>query len=56
MRALRNLLCYLICVHTQIDRFWWRGYLALLPYAGDWAYRRWLDHIPEHNEFPKERA
>lgn len=56
MRKLRDLLCNLICVYTPIDRLWWRGYLALLPYAGDWAYRGWLKHVPEHNEFQRRGA
>ncbi len=33
------MIAYIICIYTPIDRIWWNGYLWLLQYAGDWAYR-----------------
>lgn len=29
---------WVICVYSGLDRIWWRGFVALLPYAGHYAY------------------
>jgi hypothetical protein len=39
-------ICYFLTVRLPPDRVSWRLYLALLPYAGDWAYR----DLRENNE------
>ncbi len=38
-RLIRGWPAYVICIHTPLHRIWWDGYLWLLQYAGDWAYR-----------------
>lgn len=53
MRILRDRLCFLLCIQLlplpqNYRTIYGRLFLALLPYAGDWAYR----HEREHREFP----
>jgi len=40
LRTVRGWLCYAVVIHLQM-RWWWPGgAMVLVPYAGDWEYRK----------------